>query len=169
MKLSMLSLLLPLSVAAWWPAKKEPPAPPPASEGGMDMSSTFAKLRTCQSCVAAGYGWCPNRRKCGGFATEGCGEGENYVAVGEPYAAPSSTGGGGGLIAGTALSAHHLTSRCRTIGGEPFAVDDAYRSLKSGIIQSNESIDSPWYFLYLLSSSRDYLGLNKLIQYWCTH
>ena len=95
MKLSMLSLLLPFSVAAWWPAKKEPPAPPPASEGGMDMSSTFAKLRTCQSCVAAGYGWCPNRRKCGGFATEGCGEGENYVAVGEPYAAPSSTGGGG--------------------------------------------------------------------------
>ena len=96
MKLSLLSLLLPLSVAAWWPAKKEPPSPPPASEGGTDMSSTFAKLRTCQSCVAAGYGWCPNRRKCGGFATEGCGEGENYVAVGEPYAAPSSTGGGGG-------------------------------------------------------------------------
>tara|TARA_B110000114_G_C15095515_1_gene401123 strand:+ start:3065 stop:4018 length:954 start_codon:yes stop_codon:yes gene_type:complete len=50
--------------------------------------------------------------------------------------------GGGGLIAGTALSAHHLTSRCKTIGGEPFAVDDAYRSLKSGIIQSNESTET---------------------------
>ena len=97
MKLSLLGLLLPLSVvAAWWPAKKKPPAPPPVSEGGMDMSATFAKLRTCQACVAAGYGWCPNRRKCGGFATEGCGEGERYVAEGEPYAAPSSTSGGGG-------------------------------------------------------------------------
>ena len=97
MKLSLLGLLLPLSVvAAWWPAKKTPPAPPPVSEGGMDMSATFAKLRTCEACVAAGYGWCPNRRKCGGFATEGCGEGERYVAEGEPYAAPSSTSGGGG-------------------------------------------------------------------------
>ena len=97
MKLSRLGLLLPLSVvAAWWPAKKTPPAPPPVSEGGMDMSATFAKLRTCEACVAAGYGWCPNRRKCGGFATEGCGEGERYVAEGEPYAAPSSTSGGDG-------------------------------------------------------------------------
>lgn len=47
--------------------------------------------------------------------------------------------GGGGLIAGTALAAHHFGKNCITVGGEPFAVDDAWRSLKSGKIESNES------------------------------
>lgn len=47
--------------------------------------------------------------------------------------------GGGGLIAGTALVAHHCGKECRVIGGEPFAVDDAYRSLKSGRIEVNST------------------------------
>ena len=46
--------------------------------------------------------------------------------------------GGGGLIAGCALAAHHFGHGCATIGAEPFAVDDAYRSLASGEIESNE-------------------------------
>ncbi|MFS4454647.1 pyridoxal-phosphate dependent enzyme [Maribacter sp. 2304DJ31-5] len=45
--------------------------------------------------------------------------------------------GGGGLIAGSALAAHHFGQNCAVIGGEPFAVDDAYRSLKSGKIEGN--------------------------------
>ena len=45
--------------------------------------------------------------------------------------------GGGGLIAGTALSAYYLGDNCKVIGGEPFAVDDAYRSLQSGKIEAN--------------------------------
>lgn len=45
--------------------------------------------------------------------------------------------GGGGLIAGTALSAHYLGQNCITIGGEPSVADDAYRSLKSGVIETN--------------------------------
>ncbi|MCR9226681.1 MAG: pyridoxal-phosphate dependent enzyme [Flavobacteriaceae bacterium] len=45
--------------------------------------------------------------------------------------------GGGGLIAGTALSAHYFGNDCKTIGGEPFEVDDAHRSLKSGKIETN--------------------------------
>lgn len=45
--------------------------------------------------------------------------------------------GGGGLIAGTALAAHHLTPKCEVIGGEPLEVDDAYRSLASGKIEAN--------------------------------
>lgn len=45
--------------------------------------------------------------------------------------------GGGGLIAGTALSALYFGNDCTVIGGEPFEVDDAYRSLQSGIIESN--------------------------------
>ncbi|MEM6965939.1 MAG: pyridoxal-phosphate dependent enzyme [Bacteroidota bacterium] len=47
--------------------------------------------------------------------------------------------GGGGLIAGTALAAHFFGKNCKTVGGEPFAVDDAYRSLQSGKIESNET------------------------------
>jgi threonine dehydratase len=50
--------------------------------------------------------------------------------------------GGGGLIAGTALAAHHFGNDCRVIGAEPYAVDDAYRSLESGKIESNETTDT---------------------------
>lgn len=50
--------------------------------------------------------------------------------------------GGGGLIAGTALAAYYLGNNCITIGGEPMQVDDAYRSFKSGKIESNEGIDT---------------------------
>lgn len=47
--------------------------------------------------------------------------------------------GGGGLIAGTALAAKYFSNQCKVIGGEPKNMDDAYRSLKSGKIESNES------------------------------
>lgn len=50
--------------------------------------------------------------------------------------------GGGGLIAGTALAVSHFSENCRTIGGEPFEVDDAYRSLKSGKIETNETTNT---------------------------
>jgi len=44
------------------------------------MRAEFDRLRTCDSCVAAGYGWCPNLRRCGGFANKRCGIGPNYVS-----------------------------------------------------------------------------------------
>lgn len=47
--------------------------------------------------------------------------------------------GGGGLIAGSALAAHYFGNDCLVIGGEPFEADDAYRSLISGKIESNET------------------------------
>ncbi len=47
--------------------------------------------------------------------------------------------GGGGLIAGTALAAKYYGTNCKAIGGEPFAVDDAYRSLQSGTIETNST------------------------------
>ena len=50
--------------------------------------------------------------------------------------------GGGGLIAGTALSVNYFGNNCKTIGAEPFAVDDAFRSLKSGKIESNETTNT---------------------------
>lgn len=50
--------------------------------------------------------------------------------------------GGGGLIAGTALAAYYFGNQCRTIGGEPFEVDDAYRSLQSGQIERNSSTNT---------------------------
>ena len=50
--------------------------------------------------------------------------------------------GGGGLIAGTALAAHYFGKNCKVIGGEPFAVDDAYRSLESGKIETNASTET---------------------------
>ena len=50
--------------------------------------------------------------------------------------------GGGGLIAGTAISASSFGNNCKVIGGEPFEVDDAYRSLQIGIIESNETTNT---------------------------
>ncbi len=47
--------------------------------------------------------------------------------------------GGGGLIAGTALAAHFFGAGCAVIGGEPLEADDAWRSLRSGRIESNET------------------------------
>jgi len=50
--------------------------------------------------------------------------------------------GGGGLISGAALSAISFGNNCKVIGAEPFAVDDAYRSLESGKIESNQSTNT---------------------------
>ena len=50
--------------------------------------------------------------------------------------------GGGGLIAGSALSAHYFGNNCKTIGAEPFEVDDAYRSLQNGKIETNATTNT---------------------------
>ena len=47
--------------------------------------------------------------------------------------------GGGGLMSGTCLSAHYLTPNVKVYGAEPAAVDDAYRSLKEGSLQKNQT------------------------------
>lgn len=50
--------------------------------------------------------------------------------------------GGGGLVAGTILAAQSFGNNCKVVGGEPFEVDDAYRSLMSGKIESNETTNT---------------------------
>lgn len=50
--------------------------------------------------------------------------------------------GGGGLIAGTSIAAYYFGNGCKVIGAEPFEVDDAYRSLQSGKIETNETTDT---------------------------
>ena len=50
--------------------------------------------------------------------------------------------GGGGLIAGSALAAKYFGNNCKVIGAEPFEADDAYRSLKSGKIETNETTNT---------------------------
>ena len=50
--------------------------------------------------------------------------------------------GGGGLLAGTALAAHFFGKECLTLAGEPLEADDAYRSLKSGKIESNTTVNT---------------------------
>ncbi|SKB75054.1 threonine dehydratase [Salegentibacter holothuriorum] len=50
--------------------------------------------------------------------------------------------GGGGLLAGTALAVDFYAEKCKTIGAEPFEVDDAYRSLESGKIEFNKTINT---------------------------
>lgn len=50
--------------------------------------------------------------------------------------------GGGGLVSGCAIAAHFWGNNCQTIGGEPFAVDDAYRAFESGKLERNETTET---------------------------
>jgi threonine dehydratase len=50
--------------------------------------------------------------------------------------------GGGGLAAGTILAAENFGKNCKVFGAEPKNVDDAYRSLKSGKIEYNKSLNT---------------------------
>jgi threonine dehydratase len=50
--------------------------------------------------------------------------------------------GGGGLISGCAIAAHHLAPGCRVVGVEPAGGDDATRSFRSGTLQRCEQPDT---------------------------
>jgi threonine dehydratase len=50
--------------------------------------------------------------------------------------------GGGGLLAGTALATAHFGHNCHCWGAEPTAVDDAFRSLQMGSIQTNDQTNT---------------------------
>jgi len=50
--------------------------------------------------------------------------------------------GGGGLLGGTALAAHYFGNNCLTFAGEPQEADDAFRSLKSGKIETNKTTNT---------------------------
>jgi threonine dehydratase len=49
---------------------------------------------------------------------------------------------GGGLLSGTCLGAKGIRNGIRIIGCEPARADDAYRSLTSGTLQSQDSSDT---------------------------
>jgi threonine dehydratase len=49
---------------------------------------------------------------------------------------------GGGLLGGSALSAKHMRPEIKVYGCEPANADDAYQSLKTGILHSLESSDT---------------------------
>lgn len=43
--------------------------------------------------------------------------------------------GGGGMLSGTALAAHHFSPQTKVIAGEPEGADDAFRSMQTGKIE----------------------------------
>lgn len=50
--------------------------------------------------------------------------------------------GGGGLMSGTALSAHYFSPQTKVYGSEPEAVNDAFRSYTSGKLQKNTTTNT---------------------------
>jgi len=50
--------------------------------------------------------------------------------------------GGGGLLSGTALAVAGMAKGVRTVGAEPEAVDDAYRSLRDGRIHPPTNVET---------------------------
>ncbi|MEM8906515.1 MAG: threonine/serine dehydratase [Bacteroidota bacterium] len=50
--------------------------------------------------------------------------------------------GGGGIISGTALVTHYLSPKTKVVGAEPIGANDAYRSLQTGELQKNETVNT---------------------------
>lgn len=50
--------------------------------------------------------------------------------------------GGGGLLAGTILSANHFGKNIQVYAGEPEGADDAYRSIKNRQLEKNSSVNT---------------------------
>lgn len=50
--------------------------------------------------------------------------------------------GGGGLLSGTALSTRYWSPKTKVIGAEPEKVNDAWRSMQSGEIETNATTDT---------------------------
>ncbi|MGB3183885.1 MAG: pyridoxal-phosphate dependent enzyme [Cyclobacteriaceae bacterium] len=50
--------------------------------------------------------------------------------------------GGGGLLGGTALTAHYFGKNCKVTAGEPAGADDAYRSFEAGRLIPMEGPDT---------------------------
>ncbi len=71
--------------------------------------------------------------------------------------------GGGGLIAGTALAAHYLSPTCKVFGGEPLKADDAWRSLQTGKIETNEMANTVADGLRTNLGDQNFPIINKLV------
>jgi threonine dehydratase len=82
------------------------------------------------------------------------------VADLEAVLAPVS---GGGLLSGTCLGAKGLRAEVRVYGCEPARADDAYRSLKSGQLQSLETSDTIADGLRASLAPRTFAILQKLV------
>ncbi len=50
--------------------------------------------------------------------------------------------GGGGLLSGVAIAAYHFSPLTEVIGAEPAGADDAYRSMQSGRIEKNDTVNT---------------------------
>jgi threonine dehydratase len=70
---------------------------------------------------------------------------------------------GGGLISGTCLGAKGLRADIRIFGCEPERADDAYRSLTSGTLQSQDSSDTIADGLRASLAPRTFAILRKLV------
>ncbi len=50
--------------------------------------------------------------------------------------------GGGGLISGSALAAHYMVPGINVIGAEPEGANDAFRSMQTGVLQKNDTVNT---------------------------
>jgi len=71
--------------------------------------------------------------------------------------------GGGGLLSGTSIATKGFNSDIRVFGVEPKNVDDAYRSLQNGKIQTNKTINSIADGLLTNLSQRTYSIIRKKV------
>ncbi len=72
--------------------------------------------------------------------------------------------GGGGLLAGTALTCHHLAPTTRVIGAEPSLANAAQRSLDIGAIQPSNDPDSVADGLLSSLGERTFLVLSRHVE-----
>ena len=70
---------------------------------------------------------------------------------------------GGGLLSGTAIASKGMKPQIRVVGAEPKNADDAYRSLKSGHIEQNDSADTIADGLRAVLAPRTFAILQRLV------
>jgi threonine dehydratase len=71
---------------------------------------------------------------------------------------------GGGLLSGTALGSRHVNANIRIFGCEPERADDAFRSLRSGELQVQESSDTIADGLRASLSARTFAILKNFVE-----
>ncbi|WP_460540968.1 pyridoxal-phosphate dependent enzyme [Echinicola sediminis] len=81
-----------------------------------------------------------------------------------PFDAIMAPVGGGGLLAGTALTTHYISPRTLIYGGEPKGADDASRSLKANQIIPMEKPKSIADGLLTSLGQRNFIAISKYVK-----
>ena len=103
---------------------------------GRTAKTKAGNLRSCSACLAAGYGWCPMRQVCGGFANKVCsGTHTDLPKPVRPYAADA-----GSWSSLMARPEHVLVNYCVGYDGRCKQFAPEYALVASAFVKGKECV-----------------------------